>query len=255
MNIRFTGISTPIVGLSWEYVEDQKRMRASSFLDCEKIKVFICSKRDDGKYKKIRAELKVAIEKTQLAKVYSFEDAGASTESAENHYKLALQDSDVCIFLIENSDGIPEEVQAQLDDVKKYNIKTLYYFCDEKEKEPTPLQQSLMSDHNAKSKTVHNFSELSENGAKDLIDDILGIYHSYCKNRLILKEDDSDYFQESGVVGTENYQLPVIPKSVIQNVDKCGEALMQFVLGNTIGRVPFDEEKTSEMKYSPCQGH
>lgn len=245
MNVRLTGISSPVGGLSWEYIEDQKKVSAPSFQDCEKIKVFISSK-CDGKYTAIRAELKAAIEQTQLAKVYLFEDAGASTKCAGDHYKLALQDSDVCIFLIDNADGIPEGVQVELNNVNKYHIKALYYFCDEKQNEPTPLQKSLMGAQFAKSKTVHSFSDLSENGAKDLIDDILGIYHDYCKNRLIFKEDDNDFIQESGVVGTENYQLPVIPKSVIQNVDKCGEALMQFVLGRTVGRVPFDEVKTSE---------
>lgn len=246
MNVRLTGISTPIGGVSWEYVNDPKKASASSFQDYEKIKVFISSKCGEEKYDAIRAELKMAIEQTQLAKVYLFEDAGASTKSAGDHYKSALQDSDVCIFLIDNADGIPAGVQAELDVVNKYHIKALYYFCDEKQKEPTTIQKSLMGAQFAKSKTVHNFSELSENGAKDLIDDILGIYHDYCKNKLIRKEDDNDYIQESGVVGTENYQLPVIPKSTIQNVDKCSTSLLQFVLGNTIGRVPFDEEKTSE---------
>lgn len=67
-----------------------------------KIKVFISSKCDNNdetpKYGPIRKELKEKIEQTGLAKVYIFEDMGSSTLSAEDHYSLYLQDSDVCIF-------------------------------------------------------------------------------------------------------------------------------------------------------------
>ena len=75
------------------------------------------------------------------------------------------------VFLIDNADEIKPGVQAEIDTVKKYNIKALYYFCDEIQKEKTALEQSLMGAHFAKSKTVHSFSELSQDGARALIDD------------------------------------------------------------------------------------
>ena len=55
------------------------------------------------KYDRVRDELKRAIETMQLADVYTFEGKGASTLSAGNHYTLALEDSDICIFLIDNA--------------------------------------------------------------------------------------------------------------------------------------------------------
>ena len=110
-----------------------------------KIRVFISSKCDKAgeipKYDPIRAELKQVIEKTGLANVYTFEDEGASTLSASNHYTFALEDSDVCIFLIDNADGIPEGVQAEINVVQKNNIKALYYFCDENKKEKLHLKK------------------------------------------------------------------------------------------------------------------
>ena len=39
--------------------------------------------------------------------------------TAEQHYTLALEDSDVCIFLIDNADGVPEGVQKEVDTVKR----------------------------------------------------------------------------------------------------------------------------------------
>ena len=72
--------------------------------------------------------------------MYLFEDEEASTISAGNHYLYALEDSDICIFLIDNADGIRPGVQAEVDTVKKFNIKALYYFCDENQKEKTALE-------------------------------------------------------------------------------------------------------------------
>ena len=92
----------------------------------QKIKVFISSICGVEKYDKVRAELKGAIERTQLADVYTFEGAGASTLPAGTHYTLALEDSDICIFLIDNADGINPGVQNEIDTVEKYNICLLY---------------------------------------------------------------------------------------------------------------------------------
>ena len=72
-----------------------------------------------------------------MANVYFFEGEGASTLSASNHFTFALEDSDLCIFLIDNEDGIPNGVQLEIDTVNKNNIKALYYFCDETKKEHT----------------------------------------------------------------------------------------------------------------------
>lgn len=83
-----------------------------------KIKVFISSIYGVKKYDKVRADLKSAIESTQLADVYVFESNGASTLSAGSHYAWALEDSDICIFLIDNADGIKPGVQTEIDTVK-----------------------------------------------------------------------------------------------------------------------------------------
>ena len=166
MGIRITGISTPMGGVSWEYTKVEEHFTPLPISSGQKIRVFISSICGVEKYDKVRSELKNAIESTQLADVYTFESKGASTLSAGDHYKLALEDSDICIFLIDNADGIKPGVQKEIDTVKKHNIKALYYFCDETQKEKTVLEQSLIGEQFAKSKTVHSFSELSQDGAQ-----------------------------------------------------------------------------------------
>lgn len=139
----------------------------------QKIKVFISSKCDKAgdtpKYNPIREELKKLIESTNLATVYAFENESASTLSAGSHYTYALEDSDVCIFLIDNADGISKGVQEEIDTVRKKNKMALYYFCDENSAKKTELEKSLEGATNAKSKTVHHFGELSQNSAQALL--------------------------------------------------------------------------------------
>lgn len=246
MGVRLTGISTPVGGLSWEYTKAEENFTPMMMSSGQKIKVFISSICGVEKYDKVRAELKSTIEATKLADVYTFEGKGASTLPADAHYTWALEDSDICIFLIDNEDGINPGVQAEIDTVKKHNIKALYYFCDETQKEKTALEQSLMGSHFAKSKTVHSFSELSQDGAQALIDDIVAIYHYYCTGRIDLNSGENDEIQTVDVVGTEKYQLPTIPKSTLKNVDKCRDYFLKFVLGYPRGRYQDEAKKTSE---------
>ena len=133
MGIRLTGISTPFGGAEWEYTDKQKDYAAPIVISPDqRIKVFISSIcGDGGKYDRVRAKIKQAIEDTQLADVYLFEAKDASTLPAGDHYVWALEDSDVCIFLIDNSDGITPGVQKEIDTVRRKKIKALYYFCDE----------------------------------------------------------------------------------------------------------------------------
>ena len=42
---------------------------------------------------------------------------------AGNHYTWALEDSDICIFLIDNTDGIKPGVQAEIDTVKNIILR------------------------------------------------------------------------------------------------------------------------------------
>ena len=76
MGIRLTGISTPIGGLSWEYTTADEKLTPLMISSGQKIKVFISSICGVEKYDKVRTDLKSAIEATQLAEVYTFENHG-----------------------------------------------------------------------------------------------------------------------------------------------------------------------------------
>lgn len=218
----------------------------------QKIKVFISSKCDKAgdtpKYNPIREELKKLIESTNLATVYAFENESASTLSAGSHYTYALEDSDVCIFLIDNADGISKGVQEEIDTVRKKNKMALYYFCDENSAKKTELEKSLEGATNAKSKTVHHFGELSQNSAQALLDDITLIYHYYCTNRL--KEPDKDEIdstKEIDIQQVENYQGISIPKFILKNIDKSIEYMLKTTADYRYYRPPEKKLQTSEL--------
>ena len=237
MGIRITEVSTPLGGLAWEYT-DKAEVKEIPLLPAlqpgRKIEVFISSIcGDHGKYDHVRAELKKSIEETGLANVYLFESKGAASMPAGSHYQFALEDSDICIFLIDNADGITPGVQREIDTVKRNNIKALYYFCDETKKEKTALEQSLMGAQHAKSIPIHKFDDLIQNGFQDLIDDITATYHHYCKGRLLWKkEDDAEEVHQIDVAKTEIVQLKTIPKSVLKNIDQCSDYLVKFSVGH-----------------------
>lgn len=91
MGIRVTGISTPVGGLSWEYTRSDKQNIPLIISPGQKIKVFISSICGVEKYDKVRAELKSAIEATQLADAYTFESKGASTLTAGDACKFSYR--------------------------------------------------------------------------------------------------------------------------------------------------------------------
>ena len=196
-----------------------------------KIKVFISSICGQKKYDTLRKEIKELIEQTQLADVYLFEDTEAASISAGNHYIWELEECDICIFLIDNKDGIREGVQREIDTVANRQKKALYYFCDEKSKQQTALQKSLIGAAFAKCKTVSSFNELKKNSAEGLINDIIGIYHYYCTGRLEEAHNNIENIQSVVMKGSEYIPQNSLPKVMLSNIDKSKNYILKKILG------------------------
>jgi hypothetical protein len=186
------------------------------------------------KYNYVREGLKQLINSTGFANAYTFESEGASTISAGQHYSFALEDCDVCLFLIDNQDGVYPGVQEEIDLAKKHAKKSLFYFCDQRSKEETPLQKSLMGSKYAKSKTIHDLKDIIGDGAKDLINDLINIYKQYCKGRLIAQ--DNPLTEHSTGFGLENISLfsdSIPSKDILANIDRCVEFFSKLILDFT----------------------
>lgn len=212
----------------------------------EKLKVFISSKTGDKqdctKYNLARKAIKEILEATGLFQIYLFEETGTSSTSAVNHYIRNLRYADVCIFLIDNEDGVPEGVQNEVDEVLKNKIPSLYYFCDQNSREKTSLQKSLLHANAPKSKIIHSFEDFIERGAVDLINDILFTYKAYSSgdtihpsNELLVDESDD----ENKIVKDEKISIPNIFLIGNKNIskEKCREYFINMF---------FESEKNQE---------
>lgn len=209
-----------------------------------KIKVFISSICGKKKYDKIRAELKTYLEATGIMTVYAFESSGASTLPAKDHYLLGLKDSDVCIFLIDNKDGIPQGVQNEIDCVKNNNIFALYYFCDESRKRKTALEISMLGASYAKSQVVHNFNDLAKNSAQALIDEIVTIYHMYCHHEIcrIQENEETDQIRKESNIKSVGYVDAMILKSELSSLDKSTDYIMSTLIRPSIYNGKSDDQ-------------
>lgn len=215
-----------------------------------KIQVFVSSKCGTEKYDSIRAELKKLIEDTGFASVYLFEDTGASSLTAGNHYLWALEESDICIFLIDNYDGIPAGVEKEIDLAQKIGKKALYYFCDENSTKKTILEQKLRGATNAKSKTVHTFDALLTDSAHSLINEITNIYHFYCIGKLVTSIDEQEVpHRQINASEISEITTPIYSNTLIKNVDKCKKFLFNFVAGYQypVSSLLNEKEKTSNL--------
>lgn len=185
------------------------------------ISVFIsslCSNEDPNyKYNQVRDKIKTSLEKTKLFKVYTYETAGGSTATVRDLYVQEEKDSDVCIFLIDNVEGISEGCQVEINIAKKYNKKSLYYFCDENSKEITGLQKQLRN-VGPNYSVVHRFDDFDQS-VRDLVNDVLRVYHWYCKNQLQLDINDFENNTEMQLSNVAfNPRVSFVPKSVLKNI-------------------------------------
>ncbi|TWM19781.1 hypothetical protein CHCC14821_2331 [Bacillus paralicheniformis] len=206
-----------------------------------KIKIFISSRCGDGfeKYNEVRRELKKLIESTNIANVYLFEEEGASTQSAQQDYLYALDDSDVCIFLIDNADDVTPAIMKEISRAKSHPKKSLYLFCNENKKEPTQIQRELIGATGSKYYTVKDFQDFIKHGYRDLINDICKIYRHYCRNRLVDKEFE-------GVNNNLEKKISVVSDSLskhnLKGIDKS-----KAYLGNIIYPLNLEIEHTTEL--------
>lgn len=209
----------------------------------QKLKVFISSRHGLDKYNKVRNELKKAIEDTHLAEVYMSKQRNISSAPDD----IIISDCDICIFLIDNADGIDTKLQRDSDIARRNNKNSLYYFCDKLSKKKTLLESSLINLKFARSKTVHSFEELGKEGVYAIVNDVLAIYHYYCIGKMTFNEEEDIELQKLDIQNIEKYQLINIPRTVLKGVAKCKLYIMKFILGQTYDIFQNEKNDTNEI--------
>lgn len=196
------------------------------------IRIFISSGCGDGKerYNKIRKDLKERIEKTGMASVFLFENSKyASSLTASKFYLRELDDSDLCIFLIDNEDGIFDGVAPEIHRARANNKKSIYIFCTEKSREHTWVQKQLQGPKGEKYYEVSSFELFPDKVYESLLNDISIVYRYYCRDWLI---DNEQNVLENKIEEIDNISHDSLKKTVVINIDRTKIHLSKMIFDN-----------------------
>lgn len=139
------------------------------------LRVFISSK-CGGKYTIARKALKKLLKSTGLIEVYVFENEPASSEDTQSAYLEYVDQSNLCIFLIDNKDGVSPAVLSEEKRAKDKSLRLLYIFCDERRKKPIPMQENIKNSLSQKYQIVHEFSDIVSTAYDSVMQDLIAVY-------------------------------------------------------------------------------
>lgn len=165
----------------------------------DKVKIFISSKCEAEKYTIVRQALKELLNSTGLVDVYIFEDGVASSLDVETVYIRELNSSDLCIFLIDNSEEVSEGVNKEYKRANELRKKTLYFFCDENNKKKSYIQEEIELAGKQMYKTVHKFSDIIKEVYTSVIQDIINLY----KNKNYIDEENEGINTVEKIISNE----------------------------------------------------
>lgn len=153
------------------------------------IRVFISSKCDNnGPFTLVRESLADKLNQTGIFSAYIWERGGAATTSAEQTYRMELRDSNICVFIIDNSADVPEGVLNEIDEARRCGKKSLYYFCVEHGEKHLPLRDRLNGPKGPTYTIVKRLCDVSDKVVSDLQEDVLRLYRGWCNNFFIDRE-------------------------------------------------------------------
>ena len=139
------------------------------------LRVFISSK-CGGKYTIARKALKSLLCATGLFEIYAFETEPASSIDTQSGYLEYVEQSNLCVFIVDNADNVSSAVLSEIKTARDRRIRQIYVFCDEQEKDPTPLQNEIMEALSHKYVIVHDFSDVVDVAYISVMQDILAVY-------------------------------------------------------------------------------
>jgi hypothetical protein len=201
-----------------------------------KVKIFISSQ-CGGKYTIVRKALKELLLETNMSIVYVFETADAGSQIVANSYLNRLDDSDLCIFLIDNSDGVTDAVLTEQKRARTLKKKSIYLFCDENEKESTQMQKEITNELLEKFFVVHEFSDFTSVAYHSAIQDIVDIYRLYCSGHLIDVQNINETEPKIQIIDTY-----ILDKKLFKGFDLTSNELIKLAS-------PFEKEikETSQL--------
>lgn len=201
-----------------------------------KLRVFISSK-CGGKYTIARKSLQKLLEVTGLVETYVFETDPASSEDTKSAYLEYVDGSNLCIFLVDNEDGVPPAVLSEEKRAKDKHLRLLYLFCDENKKEPTPMQEEVKTSFSQKYFVVHEFSDIVSKAYDSVMQDVIAVYK---------RKDDSFSSHKSEGDSTDEQALNIETYSLLTTSFSKYPYVATILTKRILSVVPFkkDEKET-----------
>ena len=199
------------------------------------LRVFISSK-CGGKYSIARKALETLLKSTGLVEVYVFENEPASSEDTQSAYLEYVDQSNLCIFLVDNQDGAPPAVLSEEKRAKDKSLRLLYIFCDESEKRPTPMQENIKNSLSQKYQVVHEFSDIVSTAYDSVMQDLIAVYKRKEKPFL---ETESNVAESVDGISQLNVKLDTLHFSKSSE----SEEVYKTLTANLIPRKPNENQK------------
>lgn len=179
-------------------------------------------------YDIVRRALQVALENTGFIETYIFEDDAASSSTSREDYLFKLDQSDVCLFLIDNFDKeIPKGILVEVERAKQTNKKSIFLFLKDRNRGETDLQKNLEGPDGRHYHDIYDIREFIDAGYKAVISDIIKTYQKYCRG--YLSEND----KETSTVDITAESFPVettdIDKQIFKNLGLTKNRIIKLV--------------------------
>lgn len=202
----------------------------------DKVKIFIssnCDSEEDKatgnfKYSVMRKSLALLLEETGICEVYVFEEGDATSYNVVPSFMEKLDISDLVIVIVDNKDGVGSGTQKEISRINALQKKAIYVFCDEREKRPTQLECELRNSLlNPRYCTVHEFADIAKKVFESVLNDIFGIYKSYCRGTVDFIDDFNQSIENNGA----NIEM-----STAEDSDISKEIISKFVCPSFVVR-------------------
>lgn len=210
--------------------------------------VFISS-RMDGIYETLRSDLRYMLESTGLISVFSFESTLGSSQTALENYINGVDEAHVCVFLVINGDTPSDGVLQEQERARKKFKKCIYVFCDEKDKNPTNMQNTLVENKGEKFVKADKISQMVPLAYESILDDLVSNY----MYRTGTQMQDSD--SRIGIDEVAKLKFTTFDKSMLSGFDKTTlrlTKLLSFYPQEVKNTSELDESSVRTLEYFLC---
>src|SRR5699024_9818897 len=206
----------------------------------DRIKIFISSAFDDettNKFSNLRKELKRDLESLDLFNIYIFECGYGTSKNVVDDYLDELYHSDLCLFLIDRSEGVPDGVLKEIQDAVKYNKHQIYIINKNSVDEELPIESELKNPNSGRIKFIDSFEEYYQECINSIKSEVVKIYRDY-SYKMLTRSSDGKINEEELLINSVNVG---VKKTYLSGFFKTKTEIARFLYPG----ISIEVEKTS----------